>query len=344
MNPRILFFQAGEESWEWRNVYFAEGSPRRFVAALRELADVTVVPAATPETEALRLIREHEILVSYAAPSLADTLAADPGKLQYVCCLHGGVKGIASPGLMRAGVKVTNWGDHPGQALAFLSLTLLLALLRDLPAQIEEVRQGRWRLGKECPVRERVWGGQPEGLRVGVYGLGFAGRAFLPMARAVGAVLSGYDPYAEPWPADVRRAASLPELCAGIDALVICAAHTAETRKSVTRELLARLPDGGLVINTARGEIVDQDALFAELVSGRLRAGLDVLDPDHLEPGHPVRQLPNCILTAHVGPANRFNNAGLGRNERYALENIRRFLAGQPLQWQIDEARYARMT
>lgn len=344
MKPKVLFFQTCDESWEWRNYCFATGTPHRFLAALRELVEVTAVPADTPEAEALRLIREHEILVSYAVPTTAQAIMTNPGKLKYICCLHGGVSGIASPELLRAGIKVTNWGDFPGQGLAFLSMTLLLALLRELPAQIEEVRQGRWRLDANCPGIDRVWGGQVEGLRVGIYGLGFAGRAFVPMAQGMGFVLSGYDPYAEPWPAGVRRVSSLPALFADIDALVICAAHTAETYKSVTRELLARLPDGGLVINTARGEIVDQDALFDELTKGRLRAGLDVLDPDHLDPAHPVRQLRNCIFTAHVGPANRFNNPGLGRNERYALENIRRFIAGQPLQWVIDEARYARMT
>lgn len=344
MKPKILFFKAGPEPWEWRNVYFAANSPHRFLEALRSLAEVTVVPASTPEPEALRLVREHEILISYAAPVTAEALAADRGRLRYICCLHGGVGGIVNRDLLKSGLKVTNWGDHPGQGLAYLSMTMLLALLRDLPAQILEVRAKRWRLDANCPCMDRVWGGQPEGLRVGVYGMGFAGRAFVPMARGMGFVLSGYDPYASPWPEGVRRVGSLREMFEGIDALVICAAHTAETCKTVTREFLARLPDGGIVINTARGEIVDQEALFDEITNGRLRAGLDVLDPDNLEPGHPVRQLPNCILTCHVGPANRFNNPGLGRNERYALENIRRYLAGEPLQWEIDEARFARMT
>ncbi len=344
MKPRILFFQAGDESWEWRNVYFAEGKPQRFLEALRSLGDVTVAPAGTPQEEALRLVREHEILISYAAPVTDEALVKGLGRLRYICCLHGGVRGIVSAELLRGGLKVTNWGDSPGYGLAYLSMTLIMALLRDLPAQILEVRAKRWRLGSDCPCMDRVWGGQPEGLRVGVYGLGFAGRAFLPMARGMGFVLSGYDPYASPWPDDVRRVTSLEALFDGIDALVVCAAHTRETYKSVTRELLARLPDGGLVINTARGEILDQDALFDELLKGRLRAGLDVLDPDQLDADHPVRQLPNCILTCHVGPANRFNNPGFGRNERYALENVRRFIAGEPLQWEIDEVRLSRMT
>ncbi len=343
MKLRILVFRVSDPK-DWRNVYFTSGSADRFLTELKALGEVTVAPFETEPKECLRLAREHDILVSTPASALPEALARDPGRLQYICCLHGGVRGLVSRDLLQAGIKVTNWGDHPGHGLAYLSMTLLLALLRELPAQIEEVRQGRWRLDESCPVRERVWGGQAEGLRVGIYGLGFAGRSFVPMAQGMGFILSGYDPYAEPWPDGVRRVASLPELFEGMEALVICAALTEETRSSVTRDLLTRLPDGGIVINTARGAIVEQEALFAGLLSGRLRAGLDVLEPEFLEPEHPVRQLPNCILTCHVGPANRFNNPGLGRNERYALENVRRFAAGQPLQWVIDLARFERMT
>lgn len=346
MKPKILVFRVSDPK-DWRNGYFASGSAVRFIAELRDLGEVTEAPFATEPEERMRLARAHDILVSTPAPLLPDALARDPGRLKYVCCLHGGIRGVVSRDLLQAGITVTNWGDSPGHGLASLSMTLLLALLRELPAQIDEVRQKRWRLDDHCPVRERVWGGQAEDLRVGIYGLGFAGRAFLPMARGMGFVLSGYDPYVNPWPDGVRRADSLPALFDDIDALVICAALTDETRNTVTRELLARLPDGGIVINTARGGIIEQDALFAELLNGRLRAGLDVLAPDHvdyLEPDHPVRQLPNCILTCHVGPTNRFSKPDLGRNERYALENIRRFIAGQPLQWVVDLTRYSRMT
>ncbi len=343
MKPSILVFRVSDPK-DWRNVYFASGAADRFLAALQELGEVTVAPFETAPADCLRLARAHDILVSSPAPPLPVALAQDTGRLKYICCLHGGVRGLVEREHLQAGLTVTNWGDFPGHGLACLSMTLLLALLRELPAQIEAVRQGRWRLDGDCPVGSRVWGGQAAGLRVGIYGLGFAGCCFVPMAQGMGFILSGFDPYAEPWPDGVRRVSSLPELFESIDALVICAALTAETRNSVTRELLASLPDGGIVINTARGGILDQEALFAELLSGRLRAGLDVLEPEFLEPEHPVRQLPNCILTCHGGPANRFNPPGLGRNERYALENIRRFVAGQPLQWVIDLARFERMT
>jgi phosphoglycerate dehydrogenase-like enzyme len=315
-----------------------------FAQRLRELGELTVAPADSPDLAGL--LRDHEVLISHHATPLAalaeilPEVARNPGRLKYVACTHGGCSQYAP--LLDAGIALTNWGDHAGQGLAVLSLTLLLALLRELPTQIDHVRGGGWSLQRAGIPH--VYGGSAAGLQVGVYGMGAAGRAFLPLAQPLGVSLAGFDPYAEPWPEGVERAASLAELCTGRHALIVLAALTDETRGTLTGDLLARLPDGGIVINVARGAIIEQDALFAELHSGRLRAGLDVLEPDYLPPEHPVRQLPNCVLTCHVGPENRLNRPPLERNEQYCLDNLRRYLAGEPLQWVIDRLKLSRMT
>jgi len=102
------------------------------------------------------------------------------------------------------------------------------------------------------------------------------------------------------------------------------------------------LPDHGVVINTARGEIVDQDALFAELESGRLRAGLDVLvDDDYLD-GHEAHTWPNAIITRHdIGGYSWPRRPGrLSEAHEIALDNLRRFVAGEELRFVMDEKRY----
>lgn len=315
-----------------------------FADRLRELGDLTVATAESADLA--QLLREHEVLISHHATPFAalepvlPEVATDPGRLRYVACTHGGCSQYAP--LLEAGIALTNWGDHAGQGLALLSVTLLLALLRDLPSQVDNVRADGWSLLNSG--RERVYGGDARGLRVGVYGMGAGGQAFVPVAQSLGMELAAFDPYAEPWPEGVARAESLAELMEGRHALVVLAALTDETRGTVTADLLASLPDGGIVVNVARGAIMDQDALFAELTGGRLRAGLDVLEPDYLPPGHPVRQLPNCILTCHVGPENLLNPAPLGRNEEYCLDNLRRFAAGESLRWVVDRQKLSRMT
>lgn len=324
--------------------YYRFAADGVFADRLRELGDLTV---ATAEGGNLaQLLRDHDVLISHHATPFAAVepvlpeVAKDPGRLRYVACTHGGCSQYAP--LLETGIALTNWGDHAGEGLALLSVTLLLALLRDLPSQVDHVRADGWSLLNSG--RERVYGGDARGLRVGVYGMGAGGRAFVPMAQPLGMELAGFDPYAEPWPEQVARTATLAELMEDRHALVVLAALTDETRGTVTADLLASLPDGGLVINVARGAIINQDALFAELMNGRLRAGLDVLEPDYLPPGHPVRQLPNCILTCHVGPENRLNPAPLGRNEEYCLDNLRRYAAGEPLRWVVDRQKLSRMT
>lgn len=99
----------------------------------------------------------------------------------------------------------------------------------------------------------------------------------------------------------VHAFGELPELARTTDVLVLIAPLTDETEGLVDAALLAALPDGAVVVNVARGKVVDTDALVAELQSGRLSAGLDVTDPEPLPEGHPLWTTPNTVLTPHVG-------------------------------------------
>ncbi|RMD82750.1 MAG: hypothetical protein D6820_03250 [Lentisphaerae bacterium] len=293
-----------------------------------------------PDPEQLAAkIREADILLLSRSPRVPDSIATNPGRLKYISYLHGTMRNVIDLSIIRSPIVVTNWGDAPAKGLARASFTLLLACLTDLPKRIMAVRNG----GGRGIVSV---GGWVEGLRVGVYGYGFAGQEFVKILMPHGADIRIYDPYALAIPEGCRRVDSLPELFDGIQALVIHAGLTDETCKSVTGELLAKLPDQGVVINTARGAIIDQDALFAELKSGRLRAGLDVLDPDWLPEDHEARQWENLIWTCH-----RFNWKAwpddpprLSRRDENVLNNLRAFLKGEPLQFVIDETRYQRMT
>lgn len=99
----------------------------------------------------------------------------------------------------------------------------------------------------------------------------------------------------------VHAFSELPELARTTDVLVLITPLTDETERLVDGDLLAALPDGALVVNVARGKVIDTDALVAELTSGRLFAGLDVTDPEPLPEGHPLWTTPNTVLTPHVG-------------------------------------------
>lgn len=312
-----------------------------FCTALKRLGDLTIIEQAGEWEEAkiLALIRDYDVILSgWGGIKIPDALVDAPGKIQYICHLTGTLDGYASGKIIASDILVTNWGEAPAAAVAEGALALLLACLKNLPAYFRD-SHGRHPLdGREYAV----WNGSMHNIRLGLYGFGVIGREFFNLCRPFNPRASVYDPYVTEIPAGVTISPTLAELFATSDAVVIHAALTSVTRKSVTTDMLARLPDGGIIINTARGDIIDQAALFQELKKGRLRAGLDVLseqDPavtqGHLAADDPARGWPNLIVTPHVIERSDWAPAeGENRLERFhvvALENLKRFQRSESL-------------
>ena len=219
-------------------------------------------------------------------------------------------------------------------------MALLLAVLKDLRGRTEGILAGNSWGAKRLGLPS----GTLRGMRLGLYGCGAIGHRFVQLVRPFEPELLAYDPFADGLPDGCRRAGSLDELFARSEAVAIWAGLSDQTRGSVTAGLLAKLPDHGIIINAARGEIVVQEALFAELKSGRLRAGLDVLvNDDYLPQGHEAHTWPNLILTCHdIASAHwPVRPPRLSEADQVALDNLKRFLAGEPLRFRMDERRYA---
>ena len=131
----------------------------------------------------------------------------------------------------------------------------------------------------------------------------------------------------------VHPVSALSELIGDVDVLIIIAPLTEDTRGLVDADLLAGLPDGALVVNVARGKIVDTDALLAETATGRLRAAMDVTDPEPLPADHPLWTTPGVLISPHVGGA---STAFFPRADRLISDQLRRFAAGEELVNRID--------
>jgi len=316
-----------------------------FRQALAPLGELCLIEdgGQQPEHRVLEHLRSADVLLTgWESVPIPEALAEDPGRVRYICHVTGTLRGTVPLRVIESGIPVSNWGDAPAHGVAEGAMCLLLASLKDLHAHIAAKRSGLWGLDMH------THGGSLRGLRVGVYGCGAIGRKFVELLRPFGATITVYDPYIPDVPDGCQRAESLEELFDGIEALVIHAGLSAETRGSVTAELLARLPDHGVVVNTARGAIIDQAALFAELESGRLRAGLDVLEPDTLPPDHPARQWDSLILTSHQieweWPDGHRPPTRLLPMHEVCLGNLRRFRSGQPILHRMDMERYLRST
>jgi phosphoglycerate dehydrogenase-like enzyme len=133
---------------------------------------------------------------------------------------------------------------------------------------------------------------------------------------------------------DVHAVDKLPELLPHADVVVLLVPLTDATRGLVDASFLAAMPDGALLVNAARGPVVDTAALVTELADGRISAALDVTDPEPLPPAHPLWQMPNVFLTPHIAGTVR---GLLPRGYRLVGDQMRRFVAGAPLINQVVE-------
>jgi phosphoglycerate dehydrogenase-like enzyme len=204
-------------------------------------------------------------------------------------------------------------------------LSVVLAQLHDLPRFVRSQQEGRW---------DFTLTGELAGKTVLILGYGSIGAA---VARR----LAGFDvrvlPVARSAREGVHGIASLPDLLPQSDVVVLLVPVTPSTERMVDAAFLARLPDGALVVNAARGAIVDTGALLAELTSGRLRAALDVTDPEPLTAGHPLWSAPGLLLTPHVAGA---GGKPMARALAIAKAQLIRYAAGEPLLNVVGEDGY----
>jgi phosphoglycerate dehydrogenase-like enzyme len=254
--------------------------------------------------------------------------------LRYLCHLAGTVRGIVDRRCIEAGLVVSNWGNAISRTVAEGALMMTLAALRRVTSR-QLLLHGRrgW----------RAEGARPQGLfgrSVGLVGLGAIAREFVRLLAPFGCRVEAYsphDPDAVFEEMGLGRRGSLEGLFASNDVVSIHAGLTDETRHMVTADVLGVMKDGALLVNTARGAIVDTDALVAELGSGRIHAALDVYEEEPLPGDHPLRGLENCLLMPHeAGPTDdrKVDMGGL------ALRNIERYVAGERPEFVVTPERY----
>jgi glyoxylate reductase len=281
--------------------------------AFEELSDVEVeslaeLRAPRPDVEALLVANE--------------TLPLDrlPG-LRLVANFGVGYDRLDVATLARAGVAVTNTPGVLSAATADLTFALILAVRRRLVEGDRALRAGEW----TGSWADGFLAEELTGSTLGIVGLGRIGQAVA--RRAAGFELRVLYAQRTRVETDLAEYCKLEDLLAEADLVTLHAPLTPETRGLIDNHRLELMRDGSALINTARGEIVDEPALVAELVSGRLRAGLDVFAHEPNVPRE-LLALPNVVLTPHLGSGTRQTREAM---TRLAVDNILAFERGDTL-------------
>ncbi|HEV2713402.1 MAG TPA: D-glycerate dehydrogenase [Gaiellaceae bacterium] len=287
---------------------------RRFPGpAWDELTDVEYFDAPLssdrPDVEALAIV---------AQPVAAELLDRLPN-LRVVANYGAGYELVDLEACRRRGVVVTNTPGVTSASTADLTLGLLLAVRRRIAAGDAFVRSGRWGSGW---ADEPLKGDEVAGSTLGIVGLGRIGRAVAQRARGFEMRLLYTRRIADGDPAQ----RTLQQLLSEADVVSIHLPLTDETRGLIDAEHLALMPDGAALINTARGQIVEESALVRELVSGRLQAGLDVFAHEPAVPPE-LYGLPNVVMTPHLGTATRATREAM---TRVLVANLLAVEAGEP--------------
>lgn len=223
------------------------------------------------------------------------------------------------------GVTVCNAsGVHDGPVAEWV-IAVILAMAKDLPAYIGHQRAGQWDASGNTAFTKRPGGGDLAEQTVLIVGHGSIGRALAQRLAPFGPRVLGIARHPR---AGVSGPESLPALLPEADVVVLLAPATAETRHLVDAPFLSRMRPGALLVNAARGALVDTGALLEALRTGRVRAALDATDPEPLPRHHPLWSAPGVLITPHVAGSTTHWRA---RAYRLAGQQLRHYAAGQPL-------------
>jgi D-3-phosphoglycerate dehydrogenase / 2-oxoglutarate reductase len=272
----------------WPTIAIERAVLGRVGASVRE-------PRSNDEPELIELARDAEAILTCFTPVTARMIESAP-RLRVVARFGIGVDNIDVDAATRRDIPVTNVPVYCLDEVAEHVIALTVSLRRRTLVFDRAVREGNWSLHTGMPMHRL------SGQTLGILGYGRIGAAVAARARGLGMHVIAHDPTIRAGNVvDGVEAVDLAGLATRSDVLTLHAPLAASTRGIVDAGFLAQMKPSAVLINAARGPLVDQDALAAALHAGAIAgAGLDVFDPERLAPDHPLLSAPNVVLTPHV--------------------------------------------
>jgi D-3-phosphoglycerate dehydrogenase len=286
--------------------------------------------ASGSEDEMIAAIKGIEVCVTQMAPFTRRVIES-ANALKLICVTRGGPVNVNLDAARERGIAVCAAPGRNAAATAEHTMTLLLAALRNIPARNSEILQGQWR--SDYYGFEQV-GFEIGGSTAGLIGYGAVGRLVARMLKGFGAKVLVYDPFATIDAADgIGQENDLRRLLMASKIVSLHARLTKETRGMIGAAQIAAMPRGGVLVNAARGALLDYDAACDALESGHLAAvAFDVFPEEPLSTLSRLRTAPNVVMTPHLAGATKETAV---RAARIAASQVGAYLAGQPLPFRI---------
>ena len=318
------------------------------LARIRAAAEPMTVVPAHDEGEAVREIAEADALFGYLTPAMLQAAR----QLRWAQSPTASMEKYLYPELVASPVIVTNMRGIFSDVIADHVFGFILCFAKNFHVYIRQQTQGVWHMLGRAPNELPGYAGPGEvdpsdrmaltlaDCTLGVIGLGGIGMETARRGLAFGMRVLAVDPVATDAPAGVTlwRPEWLDDLLAQCDFLVIAAPHTPQTFKLFDRRRIQRMKRSAYLINVGRGVIVDLADLTAALRAGEIAgAGLDVFETEPLPPDHPMWRMENVIITPHCAAA---STRVPERHLDTLLDNLRRFVAGEPLRNVVDKQRW----
>jgi len=274
------------------------------------------------------LLGDAEVLLTtWGSPVLDQESLLKAPKLKYLGHAAGTVKPRV-PFEIFAQARVFSAAGRIAQSVADWCMASLMASLRLLPAFNTALHGGvQWKTGDSK-------GKELFDMKVGIVSLSSTARAFIPLLKPFGCEIVAYDPYVSKETAEKLgvRLAPLAEVMAN----PVVSLHLpllSATQGMITKELLSLIPDGGVLVNSSRGSVLDEKALIDELKANRIYAAMDVFDKEPLDLTSPLRSLPNVILTPHIAGATQQGHLALMSS---VVKDILHAMEGKPTRYEVD--------
>jgi phosphoglycerate dehydrogenase-like enzyme len=266
------------------------------------------------------------VVLPFGVPSARMPVLAKLPRLRLIQLMSAGAENIIP--FVPSGVTLCNARGAHDPAVAEWITAVILAQVRQLPRFLAAQQAGTW-----DPVRSESLAGKT----VLIVGYGSIGEAVERRLAPFGVTIERIARRPRPGVPRVISMDGLPEVLPRADIVILLVPVTPATTGLVDAHFLARLHDGALLVNAARGSIVDTAALLAELSSGRLRAALDVTDPEPLPEGHPLWSAPGLLLTPHVAGA---MTTTMSQVMALVKDQLARYAAGEPLRHVVGDQGY----